>query len=154
MKKLLAVMAALLLLLTAAGCSSNATETFTFENMTITVPKSYKMKEAEYDGFDYTLEGDKLVIFFSRVPVADIEAYGFDEEAVANIAYEGMDVKEKDGMTYGTYTYNNGEETFYYTYGLFKDATYYWDVNLACDEKDQTQLADPMVTILSSVELK
>ncbi|MBQ1288641.1 MAG: hypothetical protein IIY23_00600 [Erysipelotrichaceae bacterium] len=154
MKKLFAVLAALLLVLTAAGCSQNATENFTFENMTITVPKSYKMKEVDYEGFDYTLEGEKLVIFFGRIPVADIEAYGLDEETVANMAYQGMDVKEKDGMTYGTYTYENGTDKFFYTYGLFKDDTYYWDVNVACDQADQEKLADQMITILQSVNLK
>ena len=155
MKKLFAVLAALLLVLTAAGCSQKEkTKTFTFENLSITVPESYKMEETSYDGFVYCLEGEKLVIFVNRTAIADIQSYGITEDQVSEIAYQGMEIKEKDGMSYGVYDYTSGSDKFYYTYGLFKDDTYYWDVNVACQDADKATLADPMVTILQNVELK
>ena len=60
MKKIVTLLSVLLLVFAFSGCSSKEAknyDTFTYENMTIKVPKDLNMEEADYEEFAYTLEG-------------------------------------------------------------------------------------------------
>lgn len=162
MKKLAKIMLVLLLVLPFAGCkgkdkSNKELENytpFTFEDITIYVPKTETMEETTMSDFDYAVGNDNMVICLKHVSMADITASGQTLEELEKVVFEGQEV-----TTYGkckTFEYTREVEgtNYYYTYSLFTTAKNVWDIHIISFLEDKEKNRPVMLDIISKIDEK
>ncbi len=161
MKKWIAAVLAVFML---AGCSNDSSGSkiedyneYTYENLTLLIPKELNMEEAELDEYDWVLDGDKLAVFTNRFMKSDLKEQGFENaEQVFQEVFPDQEYEISNGYRYFLYT-NTGDDgmEYRYLYALLEDNVYYWDFNLAVLPGDDAQADDDLlVGVMQRLVLK
>lgn len=159
MKRTLAAILTVVLLLTAlCGCELTSKE-FSYKELTITAPRS--MKDATDDQIankaDYVISNSTMAIFvlredFSTFPKGyeDLSVKEYAELVLeANNLHE--DLEEDDDLV--TFTFRKTEDGVSYTYiaACYKSEEAFWLVQAACKTTQYDKMRDKMMDCLKSV---
>lgn len=120
---------------------------YEYETLKIYVPKDIKLEDMEVEGFDKAWGKEDFIIFTDKVEKKTVEDLDLSDEDFQKLVFGENTKNDLPNCSYTTYT-NAG---YYYTYGLFEDDTYYYDVNIACNESDTETYKDIMLDILSKI---
>ena len=162
MKKIVRILALVLVLAVLAGCSGKKeTVTYTSRNLSMTVPASMQdvSGQPEYSDFTFTLDSEDMAIFgmqesFLEYPV--LKGYTLQSYTELIITGNGLDtaVETRKGENYLYFTFSHelqGKEYKYLT-ATFFSADGFWMLQLSApgDKYDQ----EAMLKYMDSVEFK
>ena len=144
MKKILAIVLTVCMLLSLVGCGKKAYKAkaaeFSSDGITITLTKAFK--EKIYEGYTVCYDSKDVAVFILK------ESYSLNENykdmTVERYAYsvrnaisdkKPTQVTRKDGLVYMEYEFNNeGSGTvFKYFAAMYKGVDAFWLVQFACD---------------------
>ncbi len=165
MKKFLALMLALLTLLSCVSCIGGkvyeaAAKEFSSNGLTLTLTKAFK--EADMQGYTVAYDSAAVAIFaikenFSLMPgVENKDANGYAELLrQANANRNPGEIKTEDGVVFFEYSfYNEAEKTTYkYLTTAHKGSDSFWMVQFATREKDYDEYRPYLLQWAQSVKV-
>ena len=138
MKTLRVLLCVLLVVCTLAGCSA-APKTFTFQELSITVPGELKdvSSKSEFYQYTFTLDSDEMAVFGNREPAGQLNASGMTLEDYAELIHTANGFSfiptQRAGHDY-LYSYNEATAdgtAFKYLIGYFQDGDIFWLIQVA-----------------------
>lgn len=145
MKKNIKLLVLVLLVVVIAGCSllKDKTKTYTQNGISVTMNDGFTLKEL--DNVTVYLEGEDAIFTALKENFTTLEPLGITSESnLQNYAKAVIEansltssIKEKDGVTYFTYTKEVNNNNFYYLATVYKSKDAFWLINFACEAKNK-----------------
>ncbi len=150
MKKLIALLMAVLMLASLAACGAPKEKEFTNSGLTITLNDSFT--EKSYEGYTVCYDSKNVAVFVLKEGfslLAGLENYTLKQYAdlvfAANSARNPSAITEVEGLTTFEYTFLNTEDNTTYKYftTMFKGDDAFWTIQFCCAaDKYNTYKAD------------
>lgn len=147
MKKLIALMLTVLMLLTFAGCDTSVLDAkealFTKAGMEITLTEGFK--ETEMAGYTVCYDSSEVAVFVLKEEFSAAEGFGdYTLEEYAALVYQANAdrspdaVTTTDGLTTMEYVFENEEDgnTYKYFSTMFKGPDAFWLIQFSCFEEN------------------
>ncbi len=159
MKRTIAAILSVVLLLTAlCGCELT-TKQFTYKELTITAPRSMKdaTDEQTANKADYVISNSTMAIFVLREAFSTFPD-GYEDLTVEDYAElvleaNNMNDKLKKEGDLVTFTFRDTEDGVSYTYlaACYKSEEAFWLIQIACKTSQYDKMRDKMLDCLNSV---
>ena len=158
MKRVIAVIAAAVMMVSLAGCALFPKEKeFHVSEMVITLTDAFE--EAEFEGFNKAFDSRKAAVFVLREDKAllggvkiSLAEYA-DLTRAANVNRGPSEIKNEDGLVYFEYDYYGADGTTIYSYltSLYESDQAFWLVQLACKQTEWEKMRPEFVKYAQSV---
>lgn len=171
MKKLIAALVAVLMVVSFAACGGKTTskldtadlETYEFDGLTIQMEKG--MEIGSQEGFDAFASSTTCMMTGVKEGFDLFTSYGYDPEnmtleeygelvAQANEQFNGDFSEDANGNLAVTYTYNVEGTNYYYHATVAKGTDSFWVITFACFEGDQSEYADQFEAWANTIVVK
>ncbi len=155
MKKILsAILSVLICAGIFAGCANKQDEydTFTFQELTFSVPKELKLEETEIDEHNYSVGSDEFMLLADYISLEEIKNHGWSLEDLEKTIFKDQEKLEIGG--YPTFFYKNtvdGDE-FYYSYTEVVTDKGVYDVHMTCYAEEEEKMHGYMEDIISRIK--
>ena len=147
MKKLLALLMAVMMVLSFTGCSKENKEDevkmveYTYDIFTLTLPEGLK-EDFSNASFKYIIDGTDMSIFCSSVKKSELEAAGYAEMTLSDFTEHVIngdavgDRNKYEGFETFSYTAEGTDRTYFYLIASYEGSESFALINFVCDNKD------------------
>lgn len=148
-KSILTIFLVVALCLLQTGCLTNANDkTYTSHGMSITMPDGFYEKSLA--SVTVYFESQETIVTALKEDFTTLEAINLGKnstlkdygQAVLANNQKSEELKEKDGLTYFTYTTSVSGKNFFYTAVVYKADDSFWLLNFACEDSNKDKYED------------
>lgn len=164
MKKLLALLLGVILLISTVGCSKDSPDEnealYSADGMSITLPDYFKAIETQQYAACY--DSEDVAVFVVKEEFSANQSFSdlsLDEYAelvyAASSAYSPNEITENEGLTCMEYEFyiENDNQTYVYFTTIFKGSDAFWQVQFSCIEALYEQYKPQFVEWAKTVDL-
>ena len=158
-KSILTIFLVVALCLMGTGCLTNTNDkTYTSHGMTITMPDGFYEKSLA--SVTVYFESQETIVTALKEDFTTLEAINLGKnstlkdygQAVLANNQKSEELKEKDGLTYFTYTTSVSGKNFFYTAVVYKTDDSFWLLNFACEDSNKDKYEDTFLKWAKTVK--
>ena len=148
-KSILTIFLVVALCLLQTGCLTDTSDkTYTSHGMSITMPDGFYEKSLA--SVTVYFESQETIVTALKEDFTTLAAVNLGEnstlqdygQAVLANNQKSEELKEKDGLTYFTYTTSVSGKNFFYTAVVYKANDSFWLLNFACEDSNKDKYED------------
>ena len=107
-------------------------DAWNFDEVVIYTPKELQVKKTELENYEFSLQGDDILIFIAHISKQELSDLGYQEDDLIATLFEDQETQTFENGIINYFYYNSVNETeYYYGYGLMITDENYWDLHMA-----------------------